>query len=737
MAKQFSRPKEQAARRSAGLGGHYNHRSVTEHGGGRRRGRRHRIAAFGTVRSPARPDVADRALFYARTCSRINRCDNNGRGDAIRLPTFLLSRGGRFFCGPSAPLPAGVFRPPRFVLVAGCGRATARLDDDSLFFRGKGHSSMTTDTFHRFFRDLFRAIVCVARFVRHGGAAGVCAAVGSLRRGNGPGIGDSGAGVFPGVGGRKEEAGRGARRIGAAVFCAGLRAFAATVAANAVLGVIAPAALDAAEAESRQPGGAAARDCFGIRVVDAETGRGVPLIELRAVNQASYWTDSAGWAAFCEPDLMGREVFFHVGGPGYEYPADGFGYRGVRLKVEPGRTATVTVRRTNIAERLYRITGQGIYRDSLLLGRPAPASALKRRGGVMGQDSVQAVPYRGRIFWLWGDTNLADYPLGNFLTTAAIAPLPGDGGYSPREEIPLEYLLDEKRPERVRAMCPWNEPGMIWLFGLLTIDDPQGRETLVAHYSRQKSLAERAEHGLARFDDATGRFVKLAVFDAGERWRHPRGNAVRVREAEGEYFYFVEQWASTRVPARWDALLDPGRYEAFRYDPAAGDYRWQTAEPPTSPEDERRLLAEGKMKPDQARLPLRDATSGQTITPHRASIQWNAHRKRWIMIFTQYGDNRADSFLGEVWYSEAAHLSGPWRAAVKIAGHPKYSFYNPRQHVFFDEAGGRWVYFEGTYTEMFSGNPVATPRYDYNQLLYRLDLDDPRLQPARSEGESR
>ena len=40
---------------------------------------------------------------------------------------------------------------------------------------------------------------------------------------------------------------------------------------------------------------------------------------------------------------------------------------------------------------------------------------------------------------------------------------------------------------------------------------------------------------------------------------------------------------------------------------------------------------------------------------------------------------------------------------------------------------GRFVYFEGTYTATFSGTSVKTPRYDYNQILYRLDLDDPRL----------
>ena len=41
------------------------------------------------------------------------------------------------------------------------------------------------------------------------------------------------------------------------------------------------------------------------------------------------------------------------------------------------------------------------------------------------------------------------------------------------------------------------------------------------------------------------------------------------------------------------------------------------------------------------------------------------------------------------------------------------------------------IHFEGTYTHDFSGNPLRTPRYDYNQLLYRLDLADERLTAAR------
>ena len=110
--------------------------------------------------------------------------------------------------------------------------------------------------------------------------------------------------------------------------------------------------------------------------------------------------------------------------------------------------------------------------------------------------------------------------------------------------------------------------------------------------------------------------------------------------------------------------------------------------------------------------------------------QWeNAYRQRWVLIAVQYGGK--PSFLGEVWYSEASAPVGPFLHAVKIATHDHYSFYNPTQHPFFDEDGGRRIYFEGTYASTFSGRKDRTPHYDYNQILYRLDLSDPRLKGAQ------
>ena len=39
---------------------------------------------------------------------------------------------------------------------------------------------------------------------------------------------------------------------------------------------------------------------------------------------------------------------------------------------------------------------------------------------------------------------------------------------------------------------------------------------------------------------------------------------------------------------------------------------------------------------------------------------------------------------------------------MKVVTHDRYSFYNPVHHPFFDQAGGRIIYFEGTYATTFS-----------------------------------
>jgi hypothetical protein len=129
---------------------------------------------------------------------------------------------------------------------------------------------------------------------------------------------------------------------------------------------------------------------FEIQVVDDQTGRGVPLVELETVNHLKFLTDSAGRVALAEPSFENQTVFFNVRSHGYEFPKDGFGMRGARLKVAPGGKEIIKSKRLNIAERLYRNTGEGIYRDSTLLGYKVPIAEplLKRSSARTGFNSA-------------------------------------------------------------------------------------------------------------------------------------------------------------------------------------------------------------------------------------------------------------------------------------------------------------------------------------------------------------
>src|SRR6266480_3594734 len=78
------------------------------------------------------------------------------------------------------------------------------------------------------------------------------------------------------------------------------------------------------------------REYFFITVVDDQTNRGVPLVQLETVNHVKFLTDSAGVVAFNEPGLMNQRVFFNVSSHGYEFPKDGFGIRGAALETRAG-----------------------------------------------------------------------------------------------------------------------------------------------------------------------------------------------------------------------------------------------------------------------------------------------------------------------------------------------------------------------------------------------------------------
>ncbi len=470
-------------------------------------------------------------------------------------------------------------------------------------------------------------------------------------------------------------------------------------------------------------------DYFAIQVLDDATGRGVPLVELRTVNKIAWWTDSNGIVAFDEPGLMDREVYFHVGSPGYEMPADGFGYRGVRLRPVAGGSAVIRLHRLNIAERLYRVTGQGIYADSIRVGHPVPLKQPTLNGQVMGQDTVIATPYRGKIYWFWGDTDRPSYPLGNFHASGATSERPGHGGLDPAVGVDLTYFVDDTG--FAKAMCPQPAEGLHWIESLFTVPDEQGGERLVARMANMRDLGYAHDYHLMVFND------ERACFESVQRWDVHEGHGSShpfLARVDGRLFYYL--FPDFRVPADLKSLADLSRYEAFTC--LAGDGKWHGTDTTLSRDESGQLryawragadrvhagrvadlVKARKLKREETWCALRDFESGAELKRGLESVAWNAFRRRWIAFFADRP--------GEAWFAEADTPLGPWGYGRRIVTHGEYNFYNLAHHPFFDQDGGRLVYFEGTYTATFSGARSLTPRYDYNQLMYRLALDDPRL----------
>lgn len=440
-----------------------------------------------------------------------------------------------------------------------------------------------------------------------------------------------------------------------------------------------------------------------IAVVERGSGWPVPLVELRTTHNVRFITDNAGVIAFDLPELMGQETWFTVAADGYEVPKDGFGHRGVRLTPQPGRTFTVEVHRTSIARRLGRLTGAGQFAESQKLGRELEWPESR----VLGCDSVQNAVHRGRLFWAWGDTSLANYPLGVFHMTSATTVVQPLQQFAPPLRLKFEYFRDAAGRPRGVAQMPGTGP--TWLTGFVSLPDRSGNSRMVATYRKIKPPLECYECGLCVWTDDAERFEHLRTVwqksaESPRSPRMPQGHPVIV-DGEGDvvsegddgshrYVLFGDPLPTLRCPATFEAWQEPANWEV--------------------------------LTPQQA---LKSAGDGAAVEPHSGSIAWNAFRRRWVTVFMQnFGK---PSVFGEIWYAEADSPTGPWGPAVKVLSHANYTFYNPRIHPEFTPPDSTFLLFEGTYTREFANRPQTTPRYDYNQILYRLDLDDPQLAPAR------
>lgn len=487
-------------------------------------------------------------------------------------------------------------------------------------------------------------------------------------------------------------------------------------------------------------------DYFAIEVVDAATGRGVPMVELQTTSSVRYYTDSNGLVAFYEPGLMNRRVWFGVAAHGYEFAPDGFGIRGAVVVTKPGSSARLKIKRVNLAERLYRLTGAGIYRDTILLGRQPPTAAPLLNGEVTGQDGILTAVYRGRTYWFYGDTSRLAYALGNFKMTGATSKPPA--ALDPSAGIDLTYFAG--KDGFARSMAPIAGEGVVWLAGLVILPDQSGRDRMLAYYQRRRGLGAVLENGFVVYNDDREVFEKLKEIPLDPPL-HPQGYPLRAKDSAGvEYIYFTAPYPTVRVKADWQSYLDPGAYESYTCNKPAGRsagtgptslerdaagrllWAWRRGATPLGAKEQQALIKSGQMKTDESPLRLEDAASGKPVGINNCSCFWNAYRKRYIMIASElFGA----TVLGEVWYSEADQPEGPWLKARKIITHANkqgdaHDFYNPTQHPFLDQQGGRIIYVEGSYVNTFSGNPHPTPYYEYNQIMYRLDLDHPALRES-------
>jgi len=506
-----------------------------------------------------------------------------------------------------------------------------------------------------------------------------------------------------------------------------------------VLIVLAAAAL-APGVSAADPAPATRPAAFGLRVVDAATGRGVPLVELKTTSSLRLYTDSAGYVAVDDPALLGRRVFFFVASHGYQFPADGFGIRGRAVDLTPGGSAEWKIERQNVAERLYRITGEGIYAESVKLGLKPPIDQPLLNAQVTGQDSTQAVVYKGKAYWFWGDTNRQSYALGHFGMSCATSDLTESGGLEPGVGINLRYFAGPDGFARGAFEKEGNT--LFWMDGPFVVTDAKGGEHMLATVSLMKSLSECVGRRLVEWDDAAGRFKTLREFPADARAR-PHGRVMRVQVKGRPFIYFGDPQPDVRVQATYEAATELANYQAYTCAlPADGGppridrdadgkarYEWRRDADRFGRDEFDELAKRGIAKPDDLLLRPVDVETKKEIRLHAGSVRWNEHRKRYVMIANQFGGKA--SFLGEVYYLESDAPEGPWAKAVKVVTHDRYSFYNPVHHAFLDRDGERTIHFEGTYAATFSRQGDETPRYDYNQVMYKLDLDDPRLTAAR------
>ena len=175
--------------------------------------------------------------------------------------------------------------------------------------------------------------------------------------------------------------------------------------------------------------------------------------------------------------------------------------------------------------------------------------------------------------------------------------------------------------------------------------------------------------------------------EESEKPRFPSGHPVRWTDENGAaWFLSGHGLPDLQIPAEWSGAMDPSK--------------WRERTPQTKIE----------------------TVHGDEVRVHRGSLTWNDNLKQWLFLFTEIKEG--DSPLGNIWLCVSDSPFGPFGKAIQVAEHVSYTFYNPMLHSEWMGEDSPTLLFEGTFTHTFSNNPSPVPRAEYNQVLYRIELDD-------------
>jgi len=300
-----------------------------------------------------------------------------------------------------------------------------------------------------------------------------------------------------------------------------------------------------------------------ILIVDDQNGWPVPLVELRTIHQVRLVSDNAGVIALDLPELMGVSTWFHIHGHGYEVPADGFGYRGIRLTPQAGKTEIIKVTRKLPGKRLGRLTGGGLFAESQKMGEAIDWQEQR----ILGCDSVQIAFHNQKVHWAWGDTQLAGYPLGRFhMIGATTGPRPLRV-FEPPIQLRFQYFVDDSGVPRNIGEMPGTGP--TWINGFVSLKDQTGKSHLVGTYSKIKPPLTVYEIGLCKWDEVDERFVGHRVlWQQSEQTPNPpltpQGHPSFTTDDHGHRWLLLgDPFPNFRCPATFEAWGDPNQWQSL------------------------------------------------------------------------------------------------------------------------------------------------------------------------------